>query len=193
MTSSTIHTSAPTTRILDKLRNVKPVSSGFLASCPVSGHGKGRGDRNPSLSISESENGNALVKCKIGCSTEDVLQSIGLSMADLFAKKTGEGVSPSRKRFEHSNTTGIVPGSQGNGVRTTFEHGSNSGGFAPALTLQELADAKQLPVDYLRSMGCSDVPYAGGHAVRMVYPNPDGSDGTIRYRVALEKPPNGSG
>src|SRR5665811_1526455 len=77
------------------------------------------------------------------------------------------------------------------GSRTGCKHGSNTEQFRPALTLAELAAAKQLPVDFLKSMGCSDVPYAGGHAVRMVYPKPDSTSGAIRYRVALEKPPQG--
>ena len=38
-----------------------------LTCCPVPGHGKGRGDLEPSLSIGISEHGNLVVKCKADC------------------------------------------------------------------------------------------------------------------------------
>jgi hypothetical protein len=36
---------------------------GFLCQCPVRTHGRGRGDKNPSLSIGVGDNGALLVKC----------------------------------------------------------------------------------------------------------------------------------
>ena len=44
----------------------------YLAHCPVPGHGKGRGDRNPSLSIWQREDGGVGVKCFAGCDSRDV-------------------------------------------------------------------------------------------------------------------------
>lgn len=49
--------------------------AGWLAHCPVPGHGKGRGDVNPSLSIGE-DNGKVLVKCMAGCSQADVIAAL---------------------------------------------------------------------------------------------------------------------
>jgi len=53
-----------------------PVRGGWLISCPVAGHGKGFGDRSPSLSISDSPDGRFLAKCHAGCSFEDVVAAL---------------------------------------------------------------------------------------------------------------------
>lgn len=50
-----------------------PCSGGFLISCVCAGHGKGRGDRRPSLSIADGEDGRLLVQCFAGCDPRDVL------------------------------------------------------------------------------------------------------------------------
>lgn len=44
-----------------------------LASCPVPGHGKGLGDRHPSLSISCGSKHGTVVCCHGGCSRRDIL------------------------------------------------------------------------------------------------------------------------
>jgi hypothetical protein len=41
-------------------------------------------DNKASLSVSEAEDGRALVHCHAGCETEDVLEAIGLRVRDLF-------------------------------------------------------------------------------------------------------------
>ena len=48
----------------------------FLASCPVPGHGQGNGDRSPSLSICDGDDGKLLFKCFGGCSQHSVLDCI---------------------------------------------------------------------------------------------------------------------
>jgi putative DNA primase/helicase len=54
----------------------KPVGSGFVCSCPVPTHGKGRGDKNPSLSIAEGSDGTLLVNCKAGCDCQDIFTAL---------------------------------------------------------------------------------------------------------------------
>lgn len=49
---------------------------GGIASCPVPGHGKGRGDRNPSLSISSGARQPIIVHCFGGCSQADVIAAL---------------------------------------------------------------------------------------------------------------------
>src|SRR5215471_1873788 len=44
----------------------------YLVPCPVPSHGKGRGDRNPSLRIGDGAL-RLLVRCYAGCDTRDVL------------------------------------------------------------------------------------------------------------------------
>src|SRR5262245_41849066 len=72
-------------RILAQLERVKSTGGdSHIASCPVPDHGQGRGDRNPSLSITLSTNHDVLINCQGGCHTQDVLLAIGLDWPDLF-------------------------------------------------------------------------------------------------------------
>lgn len=47
-----------------------------LARCPVKGHGKGRGDLSPSLSIAVGTNGRVLLHCFAGCRAEDIFATL---------------------------------------------------------------------------------------------------------------------
>jgi hypothetical protein len=58
------------------LGNAKKVGGGYLASCPVPSHGQGNGDKNPSLSITMSDDGNPLFKCHGGCDQHTVFSTI---------------------------------------------------------------------------------------------------------------------
>jgi hypothetical protein len=51
----------------------KKNGSGWLVSCPCPNHGNGRGDRNPSLSVMDGDDGRLLVRCFAGCTFEDVM------------------------------------------------------------------------------------------------------------------------
>src|SRR5918995_3844622 len=48
----------------------------WLMRCPVPAHGKGRGDRNPSLTIADARDGRLLVSCKAGCDPIEVLRCL---------------------------------------------------------------------------------------------------------------------
>jgi 5S rRNA maturation endonuclease (ribonuclease M5) len=74
---------APIQKVLKALyratgHEASPSGSGFITLCP------GHDDSNPSLSISEGDGGNVLVKCHAGCQVEAVVNAVGLSMADLY-------------------------------------------------------------------------------------------------------------
>ena len=58
--------------IAKQLGNAKKVNGQWLASCPVPGHGRGNGDKNPSLSISEGPDGKPLFHCHGGCDQHTV-------------------------------------------------------------------------------------------------------------------------
>jgi hypothetical protein len=66
---------------------------GWLAHCPA------HEDKVPSLSISEGQDGRALVKCFAGCTPESIVAALGLRMTDLFndppktARYTGQGLT----------------------------------------------------------------------------------------------------
>ena len=59
----------------------RPAANGeWLASCPVVDHGQGNGDRNPSLSVTDSD-GKLLLKCHGGCSQHDVWAAVKIGRA----------------------------------------------------------------------------------------------------------------
>ena len=64
-----------TETIAKALGNAKQVNGQWVASCPVPGHGQGNGDKNPSLSITESE-GKVLFHCHGGCDQRDVFDAV---------------------------------------------------------------------------------------------------------------------
>ncbi len=61
---------------LPKAREVRP--GAWVGTCPA------HEDVNPSLSWTTGEGGAALLRCHAGCSTEDVVQAVGMAMSDLF-------------------------------------------------------------------------------------------------------------
>jgi hypothetical protein len=63
----------PLDRVVERLEGVCENGTGFVARCPVPGHGKGCDDRNPSLSVSEGDDGRAVLHCHAGCAIEDVV------------------------------------------------------------------------------------------------------------------------
>ncbi len=77
--------------VLNHLDYVKQTGQGkWLARCPA------HDDRSPSLAIKEVE-GRVLIHCFAGCSVMDVLQAVGLKMANLFPDKSIDPYAPKPK------------------------------------------------------------------------------------------------
>jgi twinkle protein len=74
----------PIDLVLERLRNVHRHGDHYMASSPT------RDDTNPSLSISEGEDGRVLLKDFGGATAEEIVEAIGLTMADLFPRDEGE-------------------------------------------------------------------------------------------------------
>ena len=53
--------------------------------------------------------------------------------------------------------------------------------------LEAYAEAKGLPVDFLRSLGLSDAKYADAPAVRMPYVDRDGHEQAVRFRIVARR------
>jgi len=75
----------PVELVLSKLPDAKRSGKGWIARCPA------HDDRKPSLSITEGEDGRALVYCHAGCTVEAVLDAMGLKMADLMPANSAGG------------------------------------------------------------------------------------------------------
>ncbi|MFJ2429837.1 virulence-associated protein E [Pseudomonas sp. NPDC087804] len=75
---------------LDKVKLVKP---GHWTSCCPAHH-----DRNPSLSIRETQKGIVLIKCWAGCDLPRIVASVGLEERDLFPTRVGKPRKPGPSR-----------------------------------------------------------------------------------------------
>lgn len=84
--------------ILDRLDGVKRIGADrAIARCPA------HGDKSPSLSLRETEDGRILVHCFAGCGAVDVLDAIGLELSDLFPERIqGEHVKTIRPNHYHA-------------------------------------------------------------------------------------------
>jgi len=58
-------------------------------------------------------------------------------------------------------------------------------------TLEAYAEEKGVPMRFLQDIGLSDFHYMAKPAVRVPYLKEDGSEGAVRFRIALEKSPEG--
>ena len=154
----------PIELVLGRLEDVSVGGDGNAARCPCPEHGKGRGDRNRSLSIKEGEDGRVLLHCFAGCKTADVLAALGLSMADLFDRRDAAG----------------------GGTRCPSEEGS----IGQPATLKNYADYAHLPVGFLKDQGLTNINYRGQPAVRVPYLDESGERVlSIRFRVSLTGKP----
>ena len=76
-------------RILDRLDNVYAKGeSQYRAACP-SHQSKGQ-----TLSLRELDDGRILLHCFAGCSPVDVMESIGMSIGDLFEERLADRIQP---------------------------------------------------------------------------------------------------
>jgi hypothetical protein len=78
--------SGPVARVLEKLHGVRRTKRGGLTRCP------GHQDARPSLDVAEGDDGRALLYCRAGCRTSDILAAIGLGYADLFPPRSGDAI-----------------------------------------------------------------------------------------------------
>jgi AAA domain len=106
--------------LLTRLHRVRKALHGWVACCPA------HDDRQPSLSIGLGEEGQILLKCFAGCSLETIVESMGMSVADLFPS------SPSSPDTRSKQTR------------------------RNRLTLLDLAEEKMLPWYVLFNLGVSE-------------------------------------
>jgi hypothetical protein len=76
---------------LDKVKRTGKAS--WIACCPA------HDDRGPSLSIRELDDERVLLHCFSGCSVHEVLNAVGLDMAELFPPREIQRGKPERRSF----------------------------------------------------------------------------------------------
>ena len=74
---------SPINLVLERLDGVISTGKSFKALCPA------HGDKTPSLSVKEGGDGRVLLHCFAGCSVEQIVAGMGLSMSDLFSSGIG--------------------------------------------------------------------------------------------------------
>ena len=86
--------------VLRRLENVTGRCGKWMACCPA------HEDKTPSLAISETDD-RVLIHCFAGCETDDVIATIGLSLADLFYNKlsNNELTEGRRRRYQEALIT----------------------------------------------------------------------------------------
>src|SRR5215208_1102709 len=160
--------------VLDKLSVAHRNGEKAMCFCPA------HDDRsNPSLSL-KAENGKLLLHCFGGCQPEDIVSEMGLEMKDLFSEGGGgfpiPPYTPARLHDTDENPhTNGQNGCAGGNARS--EHGC---------TLEAYSGEKRLPEDFLRGLGLRDVTYLNKPAVRIPYPDEEGQEVAVRFRVSLE-------
>lgn len=81
----------------------------WSASCPSPNHGKGAGDRSPSLTLSPGTRGaETVMRCHAGCDLADILDALSLRKADLFPPKEQRPAQPRAQRtvYRYEDTEG---------------------------------------------------------------------------------------
>lgn len=79
--------------LLSRLDGVKRTRhEKWIAKCPA------HNDRNPSLTIKETDDGRVLIYCFAGCGAAEILDALDLNFSDLFPSKPINGHSMKRVR-----------------------------------------------------------------------------------------------
>src|SRR5713101_4251470 len=106
--------------VLPHLKGVRKSLRGWVACCPA------HSDREPSLSIGLGDDGQVLLKCFAGCSLDQIVAAMGITIADLFPR------APTPSGSQALKTQGTT------------------------LALVDLAQEKMLPWKYLFSLGITE-------------------------------------
>jgi hypothetical protein len=162
--------------VLDKLNVASRNGEKAMCFCPA------HDDRtNPSLSL-KAENGRLLLHCFAGCRPEDIVSEIGLHMKDLFVEGGGgSSIPPNTPARLHAQSEN--PHSNGQNERASGNARSEHG-----CTLKEYSEVKKLPEGFLRGLGLRDVTYLEKPAVRIPYPDEEGQESAVRFRISLDGP-----
>jgi hypothetical protein len=160
--------------VLDRLSVTSRNGEKAMSFCPAHDD-----RRNPSLSL-KAENGRLLLHCFAGCRPEDIVSKIGLEVKDLFIAGGGGSSIP-------SNTPARLHAQAGNPHANAHnERASDDARPEHGCTLKEYSEEKKLPEDFLRGLGLRDVTYLEKPAVRIPYPDEEGQEVAVRFRVSMD-------
>lgn len=91
-----------TADLLVRLEAVRPRGAGrWSARCPVPGHGQGRGDQNPSLSVCEGEKA-LLLRCWAGCTLDEICDALQIQTRELFYDADPDPAAMRQRRHDRA-------------------------------------------------------------------------------------------
>jgi hypothetical protein len=134
---------------------------------------------NPSLSL-KAENGRLLLHCFAGCQPHDIVTKVGLQIKDLFIEGGG-GFSIPSNTPARLHAINEKPHANGQNGRASLDARSEHG-----CTLKDYSEEKKLPIDILRGLGLREVTYLEKPAVRIPYPDEEGQEAAVRFRVSMD-------
>jgi CHC2 zinc finger len=166
--------------VVEGLDRVKRSGHGWIACCPA------HDDRQPSLSVWDSEDGWVRFRCFAGCTREAIVAALGLSLVDIGPDRDARAVpsdpvAPAHQSPVNPRSSTDSTGSDATGALDRLDHEG-----LRACTLEVYAEAKGLPVEFLRELHLEDAKYAGAQAIRIPYVNAEGEEQAVRYRVAID-------
>jgi hypothetical protein len=160
--------------VLDKLEVASRNGEKAMSFCPAHDD-----CNNPSLSL-KAESGKLLLHCFAGCRPEDIVSEIGLEMKDPFVKGRGRffipPITPARLHAQGENLH-----TNGQNERASGDARSDHG-----CTLKEYSEEKKLPEGFLRGLGLKEITYSEKLAIRIPYPDEEGQESCVRFRVSLD-------
>jgi DNA polymerase-1 len=176
---------------------------GWLCQCPA------HDDTHPSFAVDgDPVDGKALLHCRAGCTQNSVVEALGIRPTELFltpqeqAAWQGRGVDH-RGTDSFTSSDGINSNQSHHltselGADLKREHRSDGAGNSSpppedstgegiGLTLEQYADAKRMPKEFLQRLGLSTVYVGGLPVVSIPYKDREGTVRAVQFRQALHK------
>jgi hypothetical protein len=167
--------------ILAMLSGVESHGKSSMAQCP------GHNDHTASLKISVKDNGWIDLHCFAGCAQDSILGKLGLINSDLNTNNGHKGYSNNGgDGCQRGNTrdNGVDKQAQQpviTSVSTTVAAFVDNG-----LTVAELAEAKHLDPDFLKSLGVKDFKKDTLPAIRIPWYGAQGQEVSVHIRIAMK-------
>jgi hypothetical protein len=139
-----LQASKPLQKIVPLLENIAPSGKNLSARCPA------HDDHTNSLVVGVGEGGRGVVHCHAGCSPDEILNALGFTMRDLFPQPGGR---VQRSPSHRSSPSSAAPPTSTNGTPAAVPPTAPAATSEPSntgLTLEQYAQAKKLPEDYLQ-------------------------------------------
>ena len=163
--------------LISRLRGVARSGDGWTAHCPA------HDDQHSSLSVHHRDS-RWLLKCHAGCAWQYIVDALGVEAQALFDERTGGGgrSTPANNHATAQPLMRASSGATGDMCQKPTASATDGGG----LTLDHYVVAKNIPAEFLRSIGLTEISLDRVPALRIPYLGIAGEELAVRFRVALD-------